>query len=195
MKRLSLLVILTLLLTLVMGVTVHEVSAQTEPQITLSPTEGISTITVTGSGFVGYITVYWDNEEIPTVPYEVIAEGSAGLFSVIITVPTQTEPSEHTVSAKDNFEGTASATFTVIDLTGKRGSTGKKGPRGDLGSQGPIGEQGPPGVQGPPGPMGEQGPTGVPGEAGQNVFLAPLVISIAAVILGLILLGLRLWRS
>ena len=198
MKRLSLLVILTLLLTLVMGVTVHDVCAQTEPQITLSPTEGISAITVTGTGFVGFITVYWDGEAIPTYPYELLPEGASGYFSAIITVPTQTEPGEHTVSVTDRYDNTASATFTVMDLTGKRGATGptgKRGPRGESGLQGPLGEQGQPGVQGPPGLMGEQGPPGAPGEAGQTPLLTPLVIGIAVVILGLILLGLRLWRS
>jgi len=49
------------------------------------------------------------------------------------------------------------------------------GPQGPLGEQGPAGEQGPLGEQGPP---GEQGPAGS--------------ISIAAVVLALIALGLTL---
>ncbi len=194
MKRLSFLGILTLLLTFALGVTVQKVYAQNEPLIWLSPTVGISTTTVSGTGFVGYITVYWDGETIPTIPYDVLPEGPSGYFSAIISVPTQTEPGD-TITAEDKYENTASATFEVIDLTGKRGPTGSKGPRGERGRQGPPGEQGPMGGQGPAGPTGEQGPSGIQGEPGPTVMLAPLVLSIGAVILGLILLGLKLWGS
>jgi len=195
MKRLSLFGILTLLLTFAMGVTLQEVFAQNEQQIGLSPTVGISTTTVSGTGFVGYITVYWDGESIPTVPYDVLSEGPYGYFSAIISVPTQTEPGDHTITVQDKYDNTASATFEVIDLTGKRGPTGSKGPRGERGRQGPPGEQGLMGVQGPPGTPGEQGPSGIQGEPSPTVMLAPLVLSIGAVILGLILLGLKLWGS
>lgn len=195
MKRLSFLGILTLLLAFALGVTAQKIYAQGEPKIGLSPTTGISTITVSGTGFVGYITVYWDGEKIPTVPYDVLPEGPSGYFSAIISVPIQTESGDHTITVEDNYEETASATFKVIDLTGKRGPTGSKGPRGERGRQGPPGEQGPLGGQGPAGSTGEQGPPGIQGEPGPTVMLAPLVLSIGAVILGLILLGLKLWGS
>ena len=193
MKRLSLFGILVIILALAIGANALNVYSQVEPEIRLSPTVGISSITVSGTGFVGYITVYWDGEEIPTVPYDVLPEGSSGYFSATINVPTQTAPGEHTVKADDRYNNTASATFEVIDLTGKKGPTGNKGPRGERGPQGPPGEPGPMGVQGPPGPMGEQGPTGVQGEAGPTLLMAPMALSIGAIILGLILLGLRLW--
>ncbi len=198
MKRLSFLGILTLLLTFALGLTVQKVYAQNEPQIWLSPTVGISITTVSGTGFVGYITVYWDGEKIPTVPYDVLPEEPSGYFSAIISVPTQTEPGNHTITVEDKYENTASATFEVIDLTGKRGPTGSKGPRGERGErgrQGLPGEQGPMGGQGPAGPTGEQGLPGFQGEPSPTVMLAPLVLSIGAVILGLILLGLKLWGS
>jgi len=193
MKRLSLFGILVIILALAIGANALDVYSQVEPEIRLSPTVGISSITVSGTGFVGYITIYWDGDAIPTVPYDVLPGGPSGYFSAIINVPTQTTPDEHTVKAEDGYDQTASATFEVIDLTGNRGPTGKKGPRGARGPQGPVGEPGPIGVQGPPGPMGEQGPPGMQGEAGPTVLMAPLALSIGAIILGLILLGLRLW--
>lgn len=193
MKRLSLFGILVIILALAIGANALNVYSQVEPEIRLSPTVGISSITVSGTGFVGYITIYWDGDVIPTIPYDVLPEGPSGYFSATINVPTQTTPGEHTVKAEDGYDETASATFEVIDLTGNRGPTGKKGPRGARGPQGPSGEPGPIGVQGPPGPMGEQGPPGMQGEAGPTVLMAPLALSIGAIILGLILLGLRLW--
>jgi len=193
MKRLSLFGIPALLLILAIGTNTQYVYSQVEPEVRLSPTVGISSITVSGTGFVGYITIYWDGEEIPTVPYDVLPGGPSGYFSATINVPTQTDPGEHTVKVEDGYDETASATFEVIDLTGNKGSTGKRGPRGERGPQGPVGEPGPVGVQGPPGPLGEQGPPGIQGEAGPTLLMAPMALSIGAIILGLILLGLRLW--
>ena len=172
----------------------REVYSQTG-EIGLSPTEGISTITVTGTGFTGYITVYWDGEVIPTLPYDVLPEGPSGYFSAIISVPSQKDPGPHTVMVEDNYKNTASATFTVTDLTGAKGPTGNKGKRGDIGRQGPTGEPGPIGPAGSPGPTGGMGPLGPPGETGQTAFMAPLIISIGAIVLGLIVLVLQLrWR-
>ncbi|MFC1907282.1 hypothetical protein ACFLW8_04275 [Chloroflexota bacterium] len=193
MKRLSLFGIPALLLILAIGTNTQYVYSQVEPEVRLSSTVGISSITVSGTGFVGYITIYWDGDAIPTVPYDVLPEGPSGYFSATINVPTQAAPGEHTVKAEDAYDQTASATFEVIDLTGNRGPTGKKGPRGERGPQGPPGEPGPVGVQGPPGPLGEQGPPGIQGEAGPPLLMAPMALSIGAIILGLILLGLRLW--
>ena len=194
MKRLGLLVVLALLLPLAIVLTAQEAYSQSEPEIGLSPQEGISTVTVTGTGFTGYITIYWDGEVIPTLPYDVLPEGPSRYFSAIISVPSQKEPGAHTVKVEDKYDNTVTATFTVIDLTGAKGPTGDKGKRGDRGREGPTGEPGPMGPAGPPGPTGEMGPTGPPGETGQTAFLAPLIISIGAIVLGLIVLGLQLRR-
>ena len=191
MKRLGSLVVLALLIPLAMVFTAQAVYSQNEPAISLSPQEGISTITVTGTGFVGYVTVYWDGEIIPTLPYDVLPEGPSGYFSAIISVPSQKDPGEHSVKVEDNYDHVATATFTVIDLTGAKGPTGDKGKRGDRGREGPTGEPGPLGSAGPPGPTGDMGPPGPPGETGQTAFPAPLIISIGAIVLGLIVLGLQ----
>jgi len=194
MKRFSFLIISALLLPLMMVFTAQNVYSQIEPEISLSPEVGISTITVSGTGFVGYITIYWDDEPIPTVPYDVLPEGSSGYFSAIITVPIQTGPGKHTIKVEDKYEHADSATFTVIDITGNKGPTGDKGSRGEQGRQGPIGEPGPMGPVGPKGPTGDQGPPGPPGETGQTTSLPTLSISIGAMILAIIALVLQLRR-
>ena len=83
----------------------------------------------------------------------------------------------------------------IIDITGNKGPTGDKGPRGERGREGPIGEQGPPGSEGRQGPTGEQGPPGPPGEPAPRVDMAPLFVSIGAIILALIGMGLALRRA
>jgi len=98
MKRSSLFVTLILALTLALGVApANEVYSQAgapRPQITLSPTSGFSAITVAGKGFFGgQITIYWDDEPIPTVPSPLYSyDTQDGSFTAIITVPTQTDP-------------------------------------------------------------------------------------------------------
>jgi len=192
MKKLGLLVVLALVIPLTMLFTAQVVYSQDAGEISLNPQEGISTITVTGTGFVGYITVYWDGEVIPTLPYDVLPDGPSGYFSAIISVPSQKDPGEHTVKVEDNYDHVDTATFTVTDLTGAKGPTGNKGPRGERGREGPTGEPGPMGPVGSPGPTGDMGPPGPPGETGQTAFMAPLIISIGAVVLGLIVLVLQL---
>ncbi len=185
MKRLSFFATLALLLTLVLvGTTANEAYSQA-PRITLSPTSGFSTVTVSGTGFFGgQITIYWDGDPIPTVPSPLYGyDTQAGGFTAIITVPAQTTPGEHDVGAIDQERTAASATFTVIDMTGPQGLPGERGPAGEPGSSGPPGKPGPTGELGPPGPPGE---TGSPGEAGPGGG-----ISIVAIILALIALGLQ----
>ena len=187
----------------------HEVYSQGYEEIWLNPESGFSTITITGKGFVGFIKVYWNYDEerdeeedaIPTIPYNVLPESPLGYFSAIISVPTQAEPGKHTVTVKDNFEHVASATFTVIGMTGPKGPRGPQGPYGEPGPPGvagPLGPRGRPGPEGPPGepgPPGETGLPGFPGESSPNPSPAPLLTSIAAIIIATIALGLVLLRA
>lgn len=185
MKRLSLFVFLATLLILVVGVPSHKVYSQHGGSISLSPTSGFSTVTIAGSGFYGgEISIYWDGEPIPTVPAPLYAN-QQGNFTAIISVPTQTDPGEHTVTARDQGGTTASAIFEVVDMTGPQGPRGEQGPAGEQGSAGE------PGPQGEPGPPGEQGPLGPPGPAGEP---APRGLSIAAITLALSALLLTLLR-
>lgn len=188
MKRLSLLVILTLLLALVLvGATANVVFAQNEA-ITLSPAFGFAAVTVSGTNFGSgtIIIITWDGNPIPTIPQTVYTD-EGGSFTAIITVPTQTSPGQHTVQATDlEVGGAAAATFTVTSMTGPQGpagATGEQGIQGETGpagpagaqglpgttgAQGPLGEQGSAGLAGPPGPTGLRGPVGEPGPTGEQ---------------------------
>ena len=189
MKRLGFLVIVMLLLTLVLaGATADKVYSQVvRPSIILFPESGFSTITVAGVGFFGgKITIYWEEDPIPTVPSPLYTSDTQdGSFTAIISVPTQTEPGEYVITALDQEGFSASATFTVIDMTGPQGPLGEQGPAGESGPQGSPGEQGPAGMPGPPGPPGEQGPAGEPGPGSG--------MSIIAIILAVIAIGLAVF--
>jgi hypothetical protein len=194
MKRLGFLFIPILLLTLALVLdTAEDAYSQVElpnPSITLSPTSGFSVITVTGVDFFGgEITIYWGDAPIPTVPSPLyLSDTSAGSFTAIISVPTQTEPGVYVITAEDEAYASASAAFTVIDMTGPQGLPGEMGPAGpagETGETGPAGEQGPTGEPGPAGPPGETGPAGKPGTGAG--------MSIAAIILAVIAIGLALF--
>jgi hypothetical protein len=189
MRRFGLLAISILVLAVViMGSTSGEVYSQVgQGHITLSPRAGFSAITVSGTGFYGgEIYILWDGERIPTVPAPLYPlDTGEGLFTAIISVPTQAEPGGHTVTAEDERGTIANATFTVIDMTGPEGPPGPEGPAGPAGSIGPQGPAGEPGPVGEPGPPGETGPPGEPGPGAG--------ISIVAIILALIALGLQLF--
>jgi hypothetical protein len=174
--------------------------------LTLTPDAGISAITVTGIGFTGTVTFYWDKIEIPTVPITIYAYEKQP-FTVIISVPTQTEPGYHTVmasclSATGAGTITASARFLVEDMTGPQGTPGPQGPPGTaVTGPGSVGAQGVPGIQGLPGIPGEkgetglQGPPGAPGAKGEKgdpgpVGTAGTVLSIVAIVLSLLTIGL-----
>ena len=139
MKRPSFLVISLLLLTLVVvGTTADEVYSQAgapQPSITLSPTSGFSAITIAGVGFFGgEITIYWEEEPIPTVPSPLYGSDTQdGSFTAIISMPTQIEPGEYIITAQDQERFIADATFTVIDMTGPQGLPGEPGPAGEPG--------------------------------------------------------------
>ena len=207
MKKLSSLVALTLLSTLILvGATADEVHSQVRASITLTPESGFSATTISGKGFFGgEIFIYWGGKQIPTVPSPLYSYATQdGSFTAIITVPTQTEPGEYVITAVDQEGISAHAIFTVVDMTGPPGEQGPEGPAGETGPQGepghvgpvgpegpagetgPQGEPGPVGIVGPEGPAGETGPQGEPGPgAGMSI----VAISLALVALGLIIFG------
>ena len=100
--------------------------------IVLSPDRGVSAITIEGSGFnaSAVITVYWDGERIPTVPLHVSTD-EAGTFTCIISAYNQTSVGDREVKAVDSAGNFASATFTVIDVTGPKGQQGPPGAPGE----------------------------------------------------------------
>ena len=193
MRKLSFLVVLTLLFTLVLaGATTDEAHSQARASITLTPESGFSATTISGKGFYGgRITVYWEEDEIPTVPSPLYSyDTQDGSFTAIISVPTQTEPGEYVITAQDQEGFTASATFTVIDMTGPPGPASEvPGPPGPPGKQGPPGEPGSAGEPGPQGPAGEQGPEGPGGEPGLGAGMSIVAIVLALIALGLVIFG------
>jgi len=132
------------------------------PAMSLSPDQGVGAFTIEGQGFRwnSDITITWDGTPIPG------AAGSdwAGEFSAVVSVPEQTEPGNHTVIASD-ATNSASATFTVPDITGPAGSAGPSGPAGDTGPSGPTGD------------TGQSGPAG-----GIGLSIAAIVLAAIAVV-------------
>jgi hypothetical protein len=158
--------------------------------LALTPDTGFAATTLVGGRFAAnsQITITWNGEHIATVPSPLTTD-SHGNFTAIITVLNQTEPGLYTVTATDHEENKASATFTVIDMTGPQGPQGPQGEQGEQGVQGPAGpqgEQGEQGVQGPAGPQGEQGEQGAP--APTEVVWASIIIAIIAIAIAAYLL-------
>ena len=187
MKRLGL-IILTLVLAMVFSViTATNVSSQSA-SIDLYPQRGFSTVTVSGTEFYGgEVSIYWDGTQVPTVPVVVYPEydvRKVTVFTAIISVLTQDEPGEHTIEARDEEGGRASAEFIVIDMTGPQGLKGDRGPEGDTGSAGPAGEQGPAGEPGPTGEPGEPGPQGETGP-GAGMSIIAVILALAAIVLAI----------
>ncbi|GAI75156.1 unnamed protein product, partial [marine sediment metagenome] len=129
------------------------------PTIILNPTEGFAT-TISGSGFnpSDTMTISWGVTAMVTVPKDVNVD-PAGEFTATITALTDNDGT-YEISATDEHLNTASASFTVPEVTG---DTGPTGPEGDPGDPGATGATGTTGSQGEPGPQGEQG---LPGEQG-----------------------------
>jgi mannan endo-1,4-beta-mannosidase len=97
------------------------------PAITLTPNEGFATTMISGKYFptAGLtITITWEGIEkpLPTVPTDVTTDNS-GEFTAIISIPTVT-PADYTVTATDAKGISASATFTVENITGPERSGG-----------------------------------------------------------------------
>lgn len=111
------------------------------PILDLIPDTGFSSTTVVGSGFAtdSKVTFMWDNTVTPAVPSPLITD-SNGSFTAIISVLTQNNPGPHTVKATDESGNWATATFTVIDMTGPQGLQGQEGDTGPQGPEGPSGE-------------------------------------------------------
>jgi hypothetical protein len=148
--------------------------------IILAPSTGFASTTIAGSGFSdnSSITIAWDGTTIPTIPNAVTTDAS-GTFTALISVPTQTVPGTHTVTATDASGDSATATFTVVNMTGLQG---QQGPKGDTGPQGPQGVKGDTGDTGPPGPAGSSGDT-------QLALIAfPLAASIVAICIAVVAL-------
>ena len=99
------------------------------PSINLTPNSGFTFCTVTGCGFApnSKLTVKWDNMQTSTVPFTLTTD-SWGNFTAIILVATPDEPGNHTIHVFDDWGNEASATFTVIDMTGPPGPQGPPAP-------------------------------------------------------------------
>ena len=189
MKRWNLLVILTLLLTLVLaGATTDEVYSQ-NTSITLTPESGYEATIISGEGFFGgEIFVYWEDEQVPTVPSPLYTRDTQdGNFTAIITVPDGTEPGEYVITAIDQEHFNADAIFTVVEVTGPAGLPGDPGPAGPPGTRGTAGPTGDPGPAGATGPQGLPGEQGTPGEPGPGAGMSIVAIVMALAALGLIL--------
>lgn len=133
--------------------------------ITLTPSRGFASTTISGSEFEGNsgITIEWDGTEIPTVPMTV-ATDDVGSFATIISVPTPTAVGSHMVTATDGTGTKGFAMFMVENMTGPTGPAGPQGPAGEngaTGATGATGDTGATGATGATGPAGEPAPTGV----------------------------------
>jgi len=143
------------------------------PKITLSPSTGLVT-TVVGEGFTAAdtITISWGTTAIPTIP-QIVSVSSSGTFTAIVSAQTATA-GDYTITAADQHDNTATATFTVPDMKGATGATGAAGPKGDTGATGAT---------------GATGPSGAPGEVttqSSDIPLTALALAVVALIIGLI---------
>ena len=184
--------VLSLILTVAIAGTAY--SQIRNEEISLSPSSGFSAITVSGVGFYGgRISIYWDGDQIPTVPSLLYPSDSKdGSFTAIITVPTQTEPGQYEVTAIDEEGFNADAIFTVVDMRGAEGLPGEPGPEGPAGESGSTGSAGSHGEPGPAGPVGSQGlpgEQGPPGEPGPGSGMSIVAIALALIAVGFSILG------
>lgn len=87
----------------------------TNPKIELQPADGISQTTIQGSGYAPHseITITWNGTKMFTVPNAVQTD-SDGNFSAIVSVLNQTQMGPYPVTAIDELENQATATFNVI---------------------------------------------------------------------------------
>jgi len=160
-----------------------------EANIELTPNSGFSSFTVEGSNFAAEseITLEWDGAPITHFGLNFWSDTIYGSdFTVIIDVPVDSQPGAHTVTAIDENDHTAKATFTVIDMSGSRGTEGPSGLDGAQGLPGSSGSAGPPGPEGNPGPQGNPGEPGLPGEpTNYGLNMAAIIIALAAIGLSL----------
>ena len=152
MKRLGLyFVIAVVLMLLLSATTADEVYAQ-QPAFRLSPTSGIASVTIEGTGFdyyVDQVTILWDGSSVPalvdtwsytiTLPTAIITRYA---FTAMISVATQTVPGRHTIKAQYflGYQGEMGAgesgdlPFDVVDVTGPPGPPGPQGLPGEQGA-------------------------------------------------------------
>jgi hypothetical protein len=103
---------------------VYSLLSSPAPAISLSPDEGVGAFTIEGQGFSwnSDINITWDGTPIAGTT----SSNWAGEFSVVVPVPEQTEPGNHTVTASDGVNS-VSAVFTVPDMTGPAGADATSG--------------------------------------------------------------------
>jgi hypothetical protein len=144
--------------------------------IVLAPPTGFASITVVGSGFSdnSIVTITWDGTTIPSVPSPVTTDAT-GNFTALISVPTPTAVGTHAIIATDESGNSATATFSVVNMTGP---------------------QGPAGLQGPQGPKGDKGDTGLQGPAGENqLFFIAFPTALSLLALGIAVVALFVKRK
>ena len=187
------------------GIGYYLLSVPSAPSLSLTPDTGFSSTTVVGSGFSNdsKVTIAWDGTVIPTIPSPLTTEAN-GSFTATINVLTQNSPGPHAVNATDESGNWATATFTVVDMTGPQGPKGDKGDKGDTGAQGPKGPQGPQGLKGDKGdkgdtgaqgPQGLQGPQGPPGVTSAELQFLVNGLTMAAAIIAICLSAIALFRK
>ncbi|MGO8807718.1 MAG: hypothetical protein ACLQO7_14205 [Candidatus Bathyarchaeia archaeon] len=148
MKKVIALIVALVLALMIVSV-VSACTAPLAPSITLSPTQGFATTTITGTGFAAdkTITITYDGAVQPTVPLTVETDCS-GSFSTIISIPNELAVGPHTITVTEINGDSASATYTVVDMIGAQGVQGPKGATGAQGIQGPQGIAGLQGIAG-----------------------------------------------
>ena len=115
----------------------------TTPTLTLSPPQGFAMTMITGTGFGQYkiISVDYAGAVQSTIPISVKTD-ITGTFTAIVTIPNELAVGTHTITATDSNGCTASATFTVVDMTGAQGLRGIAGQNGIDGANGVNGING-----------------------------------------------------
>jgi len=158
--------------------------------LSLMPNTGFASLTMVGSGFSSnsQIAITWDGTVIPTVPSPLTTDAN-GNFTAIVSVLTQNSPGSHTVNATDESGNWATATFTVVDMTGPQGPQGPQGLKGDKGDKGDTG------VQGPIGSQGLQGPQGPPGVTSAELQFLVNGLTMAVSFIAICLAAIALFRK
>ncbi len=155
------------------------------PAITLSPSSGLVT-TVVGTSFEpnSAVTILSNDTTVPTVPNTITTDENGNFTAIISFSSTK---ATYIITAIDEYNNTASATFRVPDYTGATGATGATGQTGSTGATGATGEKGETGEKGD---TGATGPTASPSPAdtsgSTNSSLVPLAIGVVALILAVV---------
>jgi hypothetical protein len=110
---------------------------ENSPLIALSPPQGFAMTMITGSGFDEYktVTIAYDGAVQSTIP-AVVKTDNQGCFTALISIPDELAVGGHTITATVRHGDSASATFTVVDMTGPQGIQGVAGEDGKDGING-----------------------------------------------------------